>query len=713
MSGNGSDDRQAPRLRSILDEVKRLRARPARPGGAGARRPGRTPEGPPFGWAPLQKFSPFRDTIRRHPRLFLLPPLLAFLIAVWVVAGAPKQYESSASLWFDNAPPETSSITQHTPLIDAVTPPANVAQGILDELLTTRHFRLQVGNNGPLASYLARHDSKGWGPGALLASLKSSDTVRDRIVHAIGPSTVSSKVAGPQVLAVKLRAPSPAVAAGTLRALIKEFGLERRTAQAAQAQAALVYYRDQQSGAQRALVTAQQRVASYVTAHPGARSCVSTRASSACDFNLKSLSDAQHAANVNLVQATTQFNQASIGLQSLPLGSAKIRVLDPPDVPTAALAGPSKIILAAIAGLFVGFLISLLASIGITTAELRTGAGDPFQRADSGLNDPDTAPAPAATRRGVFELADFPPLPAAPVAAREVVSGSTATAEVAERPDATPRRPPEPRGGPARRIGETVDEPTPEAAGTKPLNAAPAAEPRATSSPAAPAPTTTASPAVPEPRAGRPQQTPPVAAVPDTPSAPIAPLHKSARKAATTAPAVTDQPTARPAETPKPRSRSGPRKTGGVPPAIREPGESGPRFSGTLTDVHNVGTERARRPVWTVRQRAAEAFASPIGGLVRLIDGHDLSGTVRARHEAEDGRLDLEIEILEPAASAAETTDAIPPLDPRWAGSDVIFEAVPATSRRRRATRQPATQRKGEPDEQRPSEPSGDAPSVP
>src|SRR5450432_1633137 len=79
---------------------------------------------PPFGWAPLQKYSPYRDTYRRHRKLFLFVPLAAMLIAIWFVAGAPKQYESTTALWFDNPPPHTSSITQGTDLTGLTQPPA-------------------------------------------------------------------------------------------------------------------------------------------------------------------------------------------------------------------------------------------------------------------------------------------------------------------------------------------------------------------------------------------------------------------------------------------------------------------------------------------------------------------------------------------------------------------------------------------------------------
>jgi hypothetical protein len=546
---------------------------------------------PPFGWAPLQKYSPYRDTFRRHRLLFALPPIIAMLIAFWVVAGTPKQYEASTALWFDNPPGQASSITDGTDLTGQTTPPAAQAQVILNELLTTRHFRMQIGGEGPLQTYLAHNDPEGFGPKALLAALRGKKALSDRVVAALGPSAVTTKVVGPQVLAVTLRSTSAIVAAGTLRALTKEFNAERTVAETAQSKASLAYYREAAAGAQAALTTAQQRVKTYAAAHPGATPCASTKAASnsTCDLDLKTLSDAQKAASARAVDATGQLNGARIGLSSLPASTSRILVLDAPRVPTAPVTGPKKSVLAAIAGLFAGLLVSLLAIIAITGAELRLAVASE-RREDAEPELPPVAESAVATTTGSFELADFP------------------RARVAEPPIVEPAVDPEP-------------------------------EP------------------VPAPRSAR-----------------------SAGHADTLASMI----------------------------------DSDATFSGTVVEVRNDGTSRARRPIWTVQQDVAGGFGPPLGGRVHLAaaPGHD--GAVRALRDAGEGRLAFEVEITEVRPSRSKSAEpAIPPLDPRWVGTDVTFAVGPSPSARRREQRRAAATRKDGAGDDRPSDVPGKIPSIP
>ena len=136
------------------------------------------------------------------------------------------------------------------------------------------------------------------------------------------------------------------------------------------------------------------------------------------------------------------------------------------------------------------------------------------------------------------------------------------------------------------------------------------------------------------------------------------------------------------------------------------------RFSGTVIAVRNDGTGRAHRPIWTVRQ-VAGASEPPVGGLVHLAadPGHD--GTVLAVHDAGNGLATYEVEIPEVRPSRSKTAEpGVPPLDPRWVGSEVTFAAGPSASARRREERRAVESRKGQSGEQRPSELPGKIPSV-
>ena len=296
------------------------------------------------------------QTFSRHRLLLCTPIALAVLISAWFVLGAPKSYQSTASLWLDNPPPDLTSVANTNP---AILPPANQEQSVLNELLATRTFRLAVGHAGPMADYLAHHGTAGWSPTALLAQLRATPSLDDRVASALGH--VSSTVAGPQVLQVSLQGPTPAVAAGTLKALLTEFNQDRSSTRRTRAQATMAYYQGQLQAAQKAFLGAQQTLTSYRAAHPGA--------TPGQDASLKALVQAEKAASQHLVDARNGLDQASIDAASPLSSTAAFRVLDKPSAPTGPVGGKKKAIMAIFAGLFVGGIISLLGTVGLTALE--------------------------------------------------------------------------------------------------------------------------------------------------------------------------------------------------------------------------------------------------------------------------------------------------------------------------------------------------------
>ena len=99
----------------------------------------------------MKKSTSYRETIRQHRLLLSLPIALAVLIAAWLVLSAPKSYVSQASLWIDNSGPVGSSLGNSNP---AVTPPSNVEQNVLLELLATKSFAVSVARTSLLGPYL-------------------------------------------------------------------------------------------------------------------------------------------------------------------------------------------------------------------------------------------------------------------------------------------------------------------------------------------------------------------------------------------------------------------------------------------------------------------------------------------------------------------------------------------------------------------------------
>ena len=87
--------------------------------------------------APDESKSPpstsYRETYRRHRKLFFVPVILGALAAGFMAFTSGGSYQSTASLWIDTAPPLASSVgaSLSPPLTE---PPAAAEQGILNEL---------------------------------------------------------------------------------------------------------------------------------------------------------------------------------------------------------------------------------------------------------------------------------------------------------------------------------------------------------------------------------------------------------------------------------------------------------------------------------------------------------------------------------------------------------------------------------------------------
>lgn len=445
----------------------------------------------------------YAATFSRHRRLLLLPLLVTMLVAVWYVASAPKAYLSTASLWFDNPPPHPSSVGNTN---DITLPPAAQQQQVLTELLTTRSFRIEVGHRGPLASYLEQHSDTGWGPAALLGSLRGSGSLDDRIVADLGPKQIETTVAGPQVLAVSLRGPSAEVAARTLGALVAQFKEETTSTLDSRGEAAVTYFRSQVRAASDALASARSDVASYRAGHPGA--------SSDSDLTLHSLVQAEKAAAVQLVAATNSLNQASLTAAAPAVAKASFRVIDPAKVPTGPVSNHKKELLAIVAGLFVGALLSALAVIAMTRLEpvvagwRRASEAAPEEPEVSG----DVAPEP------VVAEVEAEPDPAPKKSASRTTS-KTRSAPARAKRSSTPARTPKRKTAAATRKGVPADEkqelePVPaaevvaveEPVVEEPTAEEPTAEEPVAESPAASEPVAeSAAPEEPEPVAERPE----------------------------------------------------------------------------------------------------------------------------------------------------------------------------------------------------------------
>lgn len=337
----------------------------------------------------------YRATFRRHRLLLIVPIVIAVVLAVWSTIGAPPTYESTTSLWVDTPPPAASSVADVSP---AVTPPAEQEQLVLQELLRTRGFRMNVATRGPLAAYLARTDAPGWGPTELLSRMRGPAPLDRRIIDALGPTRITTTVEGPQVVTISYRGDTPQLAAGTLRALIAGFRTERERLGVARGQGTISYRKRQVVAASKAVEDAESTIRRFAAEHPRAPST---------DPNLAALQRALRDARAQLARATAALNQATAGVSaesddpgspSAPSPSGiSMTVLDAPRVPLGPISGKKKAVMAVFGGLFAGALVSFLGLVALTPsraqpADVRSVRAMPGPDPAAGRED--DAPAP-------------------------------------------------------------------------------------------------------------------------------------------------------------------------------------------------------------------------------------------------------------------------------------------------------------------------------
>lgn len=285
----------------------------------------------------------YTQTFASHSALFSLPALMTTAIALWFVLGTPNQYEAKTSLWVDTPPPAMSSLEQ----TDAsVLTPAAQAQMLLDELLTTRSFRLAIAAAGPLRNFLERHQTRGYSPQAVLARVRGEGSLDDRVLAALGPKNVSTTLAGPQVLRITLRGPTRTVAAGTLQALIDQLNVERRNLDVGR-------YEDQ--------------VAFFENEAKAARSELA-----------KGVRDMVRTVKASLITAQRSLDQAALDLAASQREQGMFSVVDPVALPAKPVVRAKMTVLLLAAGVIIGTIISSLAVVAASGfGATRTPAREP------------------------------------------------------------------------------------------------------------------------------------------------------------------------------------------------------------------------------------------------------------------------------------------------------------------------------------------------
>jgi uncharacterized protein involved in exopolysaccharide biosynthesis len=250
---------------------------------------------------------------------------------------------------------------------------------VLRELLNARSFDRQVGQRGPLSSYVAASGGASnvvsrLGERLGLAgawSTAGSDSVDDH-VYKILSRTVAVTTTGAQVVEVNFAAPNAEVAKETVQALVDEFTAQVLSNRRAQAQAVIDFY-DQQLKAQAQVVaTAEANISTYLAAHPRSRTDGPSP-----DVTLITLTHTAEQARAEYSQFVVGQNQAKLDLaaQNTTEG-AGFRLLDAPNLPSTPDGIGPALVRAGLAGLAVGLLVAAFSLLTLTAADtsLRHGA---------------------------------------------------------------------------------------------------------------------------------------------------------------------------------------------------------------------------------------------------------------------------------------------------------------------------------------------------
>ena len=280
----------------------------------------------------------YRETFRRHRKLFCMPIILGALAATFFLFGTGRTYKSTANVWVDTNAPAPSSLGD-SPQNE---PPAAAEQALLGELLTTRAFDASV----------AETSLRGKSP-------SGTDAIRENVAKMLENGQVVGFAVGGQVLQVSASASSPAMAENVVGAVVAQLRNYTDRTVAQHDQKIVADGRAQVKAAQTALANARSNVVAYQARHPGV---------SATDPNYASLVATENAASTTLAQANTTLNQMAGGNSD----GWSTTVIDPPGQASTTALRKSKMAEVILGGALAGALVSFLAVVALTPAKKET-----------------------------------------------------------------------------------------------------------------------------------------------------------------------------------------------------------------------------------------------------------------------------------------------------------------------------------------------------
>jgi uncharacterized protein involved in exopolysaccharide biosynthesis len=284
------------------------------------------------------------ETFFRHKVLLLTPLVITLVLSGLYVKSQPTTYSTSAKIWQDNQLPGPGYLD---PTGNGGTPPANSAQTLFGQLLSTQDFLVKAALRGPAA---------GW-----IRSQPDPTAAANQVAATLG-SSVSAMASGPQILGVSLTSRDPVNAQKELSAVVDEYFDYVKTLRSAREQAMVDYYKPRLDAASAALQEAQAAQFSYVQSHPLAGGSAGTP-----DPEYGALSAAVLAAQTQYNSVEQNYTTAD---QALTTEQAQVssHVIDAPGAPLAS-SKKKAAVFAGGAGIFFGLLVGLLGLIALTAAD--------------------------------------------------------------------------------------------------------------------------------------------------------------------------------------------------------------------------------------------------------------------------------------------------------------------------------------------------------
>lgn len=330
----------------------------------------------------MQKYL---ETFFRHRRSLVAPVVVALVISVGFVILQPRSYDASARVWFQStAIAGTDSASQANAYLN----PSDVALGVLNELLSTRTFCVNIGHRGPLADYLSSHLPA---PDPLTAGNSLIDKLRgggntsaaarqqilDDTVVSILQKQVTFVATGPQIVTIDFTYTNPYIAQGTLAVLLDEFRDQMVTAQRVQNEQQIASTNQQVADQQKAVTTADAAVARYLALHPELR--VAQPPPDATYAGLQQVADQAHQQAAQLAQ---QRDAAQIQQGLLNQGTTSLfRVIDPARLPDRPVSFSKTLLTGVGGGLAVGLFLALVTLVVLVFSDHTARTAGDVERA--------------------------------------------------------------------------------------------------------------------------------------------------------------------------------------------------------------------------------------------------------------------------------------------------------------------------------------------